>query len=80
MTMYNKLEILHHHASKGPVWDGDQISKQVRNDLISEGYLKRSSSGFTDCTVRGLAFAFFLSMVYHPWTWIRKWRWSREEA
>lgn len=37
----NHLEVLHHHADYGSVWDGDQISKSHRDDLVRRGFLIR---------------------------------------
>lgn len=48
-------EVLHHHFTHGKVWDGDQISKQHRDDLIRAGYLTRCGEGlaFCKCTSSG---------------------------
>lgn len=52
-SIWNKLEVLGHHVNAGQVWDGDQIDKKCRNQLIEDGYLRRETGGFTISTLAG---------------------------
>lgn len=53
------LEMLFHSLRDGPVWDGDLISKQARDELIGAGLMTRvvmkgAAQGYQGCTPRGI--------------------------
>lgn len=72
------LEILGHHVEAGHVWDGDQISKKGRDDLIRRGLLERVDGGNTVPTRDGIATWRRWRLVYAVWERVMrlKWRWQ----
>ena len=51
----------------GPIWDGNLISKQARDELVDGGYLERSY-GFQFLTAHGVNTLKNLGFL-HPETW-----------
>lgn len=72
---YTHLEVLAHHLGAGVVEDGNQISKQTRNDLIHIGMLRRTHIPDRGCclTIKGLHFIKRKMWVYRWWTRINRW-------
>lgn len=69
---YTHLEILHHHLTHGVVWDGDQISKAKRNELMDMGLLQRvDGTGHCALTVAGSRFIRRNALMFAAWSRIK---------
>ncbi|MGU3496110.1 hypothetical protein ACLBXM_18870 [Xanthobacteraceae bacterium A53D] len=69
---FGHLEILHHHLMSGVVWDGDQISKVQRNDLLGRGLLRRLDGGFCSLTYQGAAFIMAKRPLFLLWSAVNR--------
>jgi hypothetical protein len=59
-------EVLTQLVTKGPIWDGDIVSKEARDDLLQSGLASRAcvkgEQGFTVANYRG----FDIWKIIHP--------------
>lgn len=70
---YVHLEILNHHLTHGVVWDGDQISKCARDELVKLGLLWRvDGSGYHALTRDGSSFVRRNRHLFLAWTNIKR--------
>lgn len=70
---YVHLEIMNHHLTHGAVWDGDQISKSARDELVELGLLWRvEGSGYHALTLKGSIFARRNRPLFLIWTNIKR--------
>ena len=76
------LEILGHHVETEGVWDGNQIDKWHRDDLIKRGYLVRLGDGITVPTEAGVATWRRWKVVYAVCIFIKRiqWRWRESRT
>lgn len=75
------LEVLRHHcrSKTGQVWDGDQICKQTRDQLIQRGFLQRINGGFTIATDKGREMWARWEAFYRLLTWVQHLKWRIQD-
>lgn len=73
---FTHFEILHHHLTHGAVWDGDQISKAHRDDLVRLGMLRRiDGGGHHALTQSGAALILRKRTIFLTYRWTRDLPW-----
>lgn len=81
MKWRHALEILCHHCQAGRVWDGDQICKQSRTELMAQGYLRRDpcDGAYTIPTKAGQRTWARWGVIYIYWTAALRLKWRVSE-